>query len=446
MSPEEILQLQRSMGNQAVEQLLTGPHSASSDSLQRQAAPKTENRTGLPDDLKTGVELMSGVSLDDVRVHRNSAQPGQTMASAFTQGSDIHVAPGEESNLPHEAWHVVQQKQGRVRPSVRAGGVGANLESGLETEADRMGDRASVLSRLPSAAASGLSHQALGQPGRLPQSSPSGAGVRQFACGSKKKKKTSAKAPARDPIMDMEPVLERAKPKGKSAMGGSVASDIMQNFPVTAPHIVFRYDSRPIALALEEGYVATDPKNANITEGGENQDMVGGAHNFVGAPNYKGYSMINAHQLTKKQWREQGYKSFYWTAAVVRKGGMTYEWLLNKISDPEDRDRMRYLVMNRAEGSEESDRALKEIADRYPEIRGLNNVGTTEIVTDRIAPEDILGYFEIREGKEDNGPQPYVELKTPEAIKGAELIPETDIARYEAFKKTGGEMRLSKFV
>ena len=29
-------------------------------------------------------------------------------ALAYAQGSDIHLAPGQEQHLPHEAWHVVQ--------------------------------------------------------------------------------------------------------------------------------------------------------------------------------------------------------------------------------------------------------------------------------------------------------------------------------------------------
>ncbi|MEM7041075.1 MAG: DUF4157 domain-containing protein [Bacteroidota bacterium] len=36
-------------------------------------------------------------------------------AHAYDQGTDIHIGPGQEKHLPHEAWHVVQQKQGRVR-------------------------------------------------------------------------------------------------------------------------------------------------------------------------------------------------------------------------------------------------------------------------------------------------------------------------------------------
>jgi len=39
--------------------------------------PEKKNTTGLPDQLKTGIKRLSGLSLDDVHVHYNSAQPAQ---------------------------------------------------------------------------------------------------------------------------------------------------------------------------------------------------------------------------------------------------------------------------------------------------------------------------------------------------------------------------------
>nr|MDU9042979.1 DUF4157 domain-containing protein [Candidatus Electrothrix aestuarii] len=101
---------------------------------------KQENKTGLPDDLKAGVENLSGLAMDDVRVSYNSEKPAQLNAHAYTQGTEIHVAPGQEKHLPHEAWHVVQQKEGRVRPTVQMkAGVAVNDDVGLEREADVMG-------------------------------------------------------------------------------------------------------------------------------------------------------------------------------------------------------------------------------------------------------------------------------------------------------------------
>ncbi|MED5370857.1 MAG: DUF4157 domain-containing protein [Myxococcota bacterium] len=51
--------------------------------------------------------------LNAVRVHQGSGQPAQLQAQAYAQGSEIQAAPGQESALPHEAAHVVQQASGR---------------------------------------------------------------------------------------------------------------------------------------------------------------------------------------------------------------------------------------------------------------------------------------------------------------------------------------------
>lgn len=101
------------------------------------------NNTGLPDNLKAGIENLSGYSMDDVKVHYNSDKPAQLQAHAYAQGTDIHIGPGQEKHLPHEAWHVVQQKQGRVKPTVQMkGGEQVNDDAGLEKEADVMGEKA----------------------------------------------------------------------------------------------------------------------------------------------------------------------------------------------------------------------------------------------------------------------------------------------------------------
>src|SRR5210317_628388 len=81
--------------------------------------------------------------MDDVNVHYNSDKPAQLNAHAYAQGTDIHVASGQEKHLPHEAWHVVQQKQGRVQPTKQMKGkTPINDDAGLEKEADVMGAKA----------------------------------------------------------------------------------------------------------------------------------------------------------------------------------------------------------------------------------------------------------------------------------------------------------------
>ena len=119
------------------------------------AVQRKENHTGLPDTLKTGLENLSGYSMNDVKVHYNSSRPAQLQALAYAQGTDIHIAPGQERHLPHEAWHVVQQKQGRVNATRQLkAGTSVNDDAGLEHEADLMGDKAM---RLPASSNRSLS-------------------------------------------------------------------------------------------------------------------------------------------------------------------------------------------------------------------------------------------------------------------------------------------------
>jgi len=101
------------------------------------------NNTGMPDHLKAGVENLSGMDMSDVKVHYNSDKPAQLSALAYAQGNDIHLGSGQEQHLPHEAWHVVQQRQGRVQPTMQLkDSVPVNDDPGLEKEADIMGAKA----------------------------------------------------------------------------------------------------------------------------------------------------------------------------------------------------------------------------------------------------------------------------------------------------------------
>lgn len=99
------------------------------------------NKTGLPDNLKAGIENLSGYSMDNVKVHYNSAKPAPLQALAYTQGQEIHVGPGQERHLAHESWHVVQQMQGRVQPTGEVAGIVLNDSRALESEADSMGQK-----------------------------------------------------------------------------------------------------------------------------------------------------------------------------------------------------------------------------------------------------------------------------------------------------------------
>jgi len=102
----------------------------------------------LPPGVRQKMESFFGTSFADVRVHVGP-HANAIGALAFTQGSHIHFAPGQynpstpqgQAILGHELTHVVQQRAGRVRNPFGSG-VAVVQDHSLETEADRMGQRA----------------------------------------------------------------------------------------------------------------------------------------------------------------------------------------------------------------------------------------------------------------------------------------------------------------
>lgn len=150
-SDRSVLQRKRDFGNRQLvgSKNEHGQLKANNNQEQKTVAnDKVENSTGLSDSLKLGLESLSGLDLSGVRVHRNSSQPSRVNALAYTQGNNIYVGPGQERHLPHESWHVVQQMQGRVKPTIQANGVSINDESRLEKEADAMGAMALQVNRV----------------------------------------------------------------------------------------------------------------------------------------------------------------------------------------------------------------------------------------------------------------------------------------------------------
>ncbi len=103
----------------------------------KQTEKQTSHPTGISHTLKESFEKNSGYSLDDVRVHYHSQKPAQLQALAYTQGNHIYIAPGQEKHLPHELGHVIQQKQGIVRPTTTLNGMAVNEEEALERDADK---------------------------------------------------------------------------------------------------------------------------------------------------------------------------------------------------------------------------------------------------------------------------------------------------------------------
>lgn len=133
----------------------------------------------MPEPVRARMEDLFGTSFSAVRVHEGN-QARQVGALAYTQGTDIHFAPGQyqpdsrsgQELLGHELAHVVQQSQGRVDSGARLGkGLSVNDDPALEREADEMGAR--VAAGSPAAAA----------PVRSPVQASAGAPVQMVAAG-----------------------------------------------------------------------------------------------------------------------------------------------------------------------------------------------------------------------------------------------------------------------
>ena len=84
--------------------------------------------------------------------HPESSKAPEVGALAYTQGTDIHFAPGQfkpetstgQQLLGHELTHVIQQSEGRVQPTTEIGGMAVNDDISLENEADLLGAKASM--------------------------------------------------------------------------------------------------------------------------------------------------------------------------------------------------------------------------------------------------------------------------------------------------------------
>ena len=139
------------------------------EELQMKSGPEGEEKrsdsigtkTVMPEDVRGKMENSFGTDFSNVNIHQNSDQASNIGALAYTQGNDVHFAPGQynpgstkgQELLGHELTHVVQQRQGRVRPDseqkkgLPAGaqakeGININSDTALEKEADVMGAKA----------------------------------------------------------------------------------------------------------------------------------------------------------------------------------------------------------------------------------------------------------------------------------------------------------------
>ncbi|MHA6485339.1 eCIS core domain-containing protein [Paenibacillus sp. strain BS8-2] len=154
-----LAQMQASAGNQAVLQRFKEDNAAEKESSPQSAPSVSGSGAILPTAVQIKMERSLGADFSDVRIHTGT-QANKVGALAYTQGSDIHFAPGEynpesqsgQQLLGHELTHVVQQKEGRVSPTAQlATGHQLNDNPALESEADRLGAKAAASSDFESA-------------------------------------------------------------------------------------------------------------------------------------------------------------------------------------------------------------------------------------------------------------------------------------------------------
>lgn len=128
-----------------------------SGAVQRRTGPQTADAVpassgggvAMPPDVQRKMEQAFGADFSAVRIHQGG-QASAIGALAYTQGTDIHFAPGQydpfsakgQELLGHELTHVVQQAQGRVAATTQKKGVAINDDSSLEREADQLGAQA----------------------------------------------------------------------------------------------------------------------------------------------------------------------------------------------------------------------------------------------------------------------------------------------------------------
>jgi hypothetical protein len=130
----------------------------------------------MPAAVQARMEQSLGADFSGVRIHQGD-QATSLGALAYTQGADIHFAPGQydpasqrgQELLGHELAHVVQQREGRVHATTQAKGAGVavNDSPALEREADDMGARA-ARGEPARAGGSGERSAGAGHPGSAP--------------------------------------------------------------------------------------------------------------------------------------------------------------------------------------------------------------------------------------------------------------------------------------
>jgi hypothetical protein len=195
---------------------------------------------------------LSGRSLADVRVHFNSSKPTRIQALAYTQGRDIELAPGQDHHLPHEAWHVVQQMEGRVRPMRRVGGVAVNSDQRLEREATVMGERARSLGGVVWGA---------GQPARIARST-SPVPVVQRERGLKRGDEVIVTITEDRNVDDFDAVIEDVTDDGRTYTVRYVVDDYNEVFPTKVDETTVRARRVKKVSFVDKSELSTTPWEA----------------------------------------------------------------------------------------------------------------------------------------------------------------------------------------
>lgn len=150
---------QKSDLNTQLKQAKRFGHSISQMKSEQTAQPSKQNqanssssgsRTSMPAPVRSKMENSFGSSFGDVNIHTDSPQAKSMGALAFTQGNNVHFAPGQynpqsssgQALLGHELTHVVQQRAGRVAVPHQSKGAPINADHSLEAEADNLGAKA----------------------------------------------------------------------------------------------------------------------------------------------------------------------------------------------------------------------------------------------------------------------------------------------------------------
>lgn len=128
-----------------------GGTSETAPTFQLKADPiQRASSASLGGDVMTKMENTIGHDFSGVNIHTESQQATDVGALAYTQGKDVHFAPGQfkpetkegQELIGHEFTHVKQQDEGRVKPTTEVAGMPVNDDKGLEAEADSLGSKA----------------------------------------------------------------------------------------------------------------------------------------------------------------------------------------------------------------------------------------------------------------------------------------------------------------